>query len=515
MPVTSTRFRTLPVWLIALAVLVADAGQSHAQFGKRLFRKSGSSSSPPTSSSRSQPTSGRNSNGSQYDNEFDDDVPEAPELDRGDDPEDSASEEKPSFLRRMFRREKKSGNTDSGSASSSKKSSTKKKDSELINPKDLTPIKQKPVEPYGGKRQTNSLAAPKSTREGTPRKEPISLSPADSTPGRSRIPPAKPGIVPPAPEDSDGFFVGGETDEVAYAPIRRQPVQRTLPAQSPQRTQQQPPARLGGTQTPSKQTVRRPVVDEFGLEESPSDAADSELFESDEAGDVVAMRDTPVSAPPDDDETTSDSDSSSDDVGVGELESTFDSPYTGATISPRETESKRVEIPRIPIGRGTVSTQRESESAAAPTILKAPPVDDLNVGPSSLPEPAVAGATRVPIIRKNSPQVAGKNGLQGYCPVALKDARELVRAQPEFRVQFGGRTYELSSPEAKKQFESNPRRYIPALNGQDVVRLGQGERGVEGTLEHAAWFRGRLYLFASEETLALFVKSPADFVSFP
>jgi YHS domain-containing protein len=40
-----------------------------------------------------------------------------------------------------------------------------------------------------------------------------------------------------------------------------------------------------------------------------------------------------------------------------------------------------------------------------------------------------------------------------------------------------------------------------------------GEKGVDGSLEHAAWYRGRLYLFSSADTRREFVDAPSKFVA--
>jgi YHS domain-containing protein len=72
--------------------------------------------------------------------------------------------------------------------------------------------------------------------------------------------------------------------------------------------------------------------------------------------------------------------------------------------------------------------------------------------------------------------------------------------------------YTFSTLDAKESFDENPRKYIPAGEGNDVVKLTVGETGIEGTLEHAAWYRGRLYLFSSPETRREFVETPSKFV---
>lgn len=101
--------------------------------------------------------------------------------------------------------------------------------------------------------------------------------------------------------------------------------------------------------------------------------------------------------------------------------------------------------------------------------------------------------------------------LRGMCPVALKDERRLIEARPHIRSEYRGKIYAFSTVEAKELFDDDPFRYAPAGNGVDVVKLAGGETGVEGTLEHAAWYRGRLYLFASAETRREFVDAPSRF----
>jgi YHS domain-containing protein len=45
------------------------------------------------------------------------------------------------------------------------------------------------------------------------------------------------------------------------------------------------------------------------------------------------------------------------------------------------------------------------------------------------------------------------------------------------------------------------------------VALGRDKDVVEGTLDFAAWFKGRLYLFGSQANYETFVKSPALYAS--
>ncbi len=120
------------------------------------------------------------------------------------------------------------------------------------------------------------------------------------------------------------------------------------------------------------------------------------------------------------------------------------------------------------------------------------------------------GESRVELDRKLAER-SGLGGFQGFCPVALRDRRTLVDARPEFLTVYEGRTYEFSSAEAKARFEASPERYAPAQGGRDVVLAARGETEVEGNLSHAAWFKDRLYLFRTAESLKEFNAQPAKF----
>ncbi|RLS83545.1 MAG: hypothetical protein DWI02_00410 [Planctomycetota bacterium] len=107
----------------------------------------------------------------------------------------------------------------------------------------------------------------------------------------------------------------------------------------------------------------------------------------------------------------------------------------------------------------------------------------------------------------------GMKGLKGFCPVTLRDERELFDAKPEFFATYRGQKFHFASVDSRNQFESDPALYAPAAYGADVVALGRDKDVVEGTLDFAAWFKGRLYLFGSQANYETFVKSPALYAS--
>lgn len=108
---------------------------------------------------------------------------------------------------------------------------------------------------------------------------------------------------------------------------------------------------------------------------------------------------------------------------------------------------------------------------------------------------------------------SGQAGFKGFCPVALRDRRELIDTNPQFTATFGLQTYTFSSAEAKAAFEADPSRYAPAAGGSDVVLLVNSGEEEQGMLDYALWYRDRLYLFRSRETMAMFNKDPQRFAN--
>ncbi|QDT38437.1 hypothetical protein [Stratiformator vulcanicus] len=102
-------------------------------------------------------------------------------------------------------------------------------------------------------------------------------------------------------------------------------------------------------------------------------------------------------------------------------------------------------------------------------------------------------------------------GFQGFCPVTLRDSRDLTDADPTYVSIFESRTYEFSSAEAKAKFDADPSRYAPVNGGHDVVLTAAGEIETEGTLRNAVWFKDRLYLFRSTSSLGEFNSDPTKF----
>ena len=102
----------------------------------------------------------------------------------------------------------------------------------------------------------------------------------------------------------------------------------------------------------------------------------------------------------------------------------------------------------------------------------------------------------------------GQRGLKGFCPVALREHRELVDAVPIYSSTFESQRYYFSSAEAKSHFDQAPHKYASVAGGIDVVVKATSDHSVEGTLDHAVWYKDRLFLFSSPESLEAFSANP-------
>ena len=134
--------------------------------------------------------------------------------------------------------------------------------------------------------------------------------------------------------------------------------------------------------------------------------------------------------------------------------------------------------------------------------------DESSAGESIADGPSAG--QRTPVNAAARDVVAGRpdSGLKGFCPVTLCDHRELADADARYATIYRDRTYTFSSSQALARFRENPSKYAPVVGGLDVVRLHATGHEVEGVLDHAAWYAGRLYLFSSADTLAIFTANP-------
>ena len=197
---------------------------------------------------------------------------------------------------------------------------------------------------------------------------------------------------------------------------------------------------------------------------------------------------------------------------AAELTSESDNPFTGLELEPvpyaapqqaaqPDRRSVTTEKPAAPVGGPALSGPgRKGAPGELPQVSQQRPLagTGVNVGSTTREKMELIAARR------------GLKGFKGFCPVMLRDHRELVNASLDHSAVYHGKTYWFSSAEAKEAFLAAPEAYAPANGGIDLVHFSQTGEKTDGSLDHAVWFRGQLYLFSSDANKEEFKSAPRD-----
>jgi thioredoxin-related protein/YHS domain-containing protein len=131
---------------------------------------------------------------------------------------------------------------------------------------------------------------------------------------------------------------------------------------------------------------------------------------------------------------------------------------------------------------------------------------------STTPEQATSSpASQLPTIAASqAPPVA----LDGFCVVTLIETMSWQKADPKWGAIHRGRTYLFASEDQQKRFLMNPDGFAPALSGCDPVRFAKTGELVEGKRSYGLLTPDkRVFLFADEESLKLFERSPGEYAA--
>jgi YHS domain-containing protein len=190
----------------------------------------------------------------------------------------------------------------------------------------------------------------------------------------------------------------------------------------------------------------------------------------------------------------------------------------GHVSLPPSDESGTASVPQNDVA-GHVSAPRSEESGH----VSLPQTADNELTGPSLPQPEPQPAPAAQPHARHSQTAAekqrligervGQRGLKGFCPVVLRDQRELADANPGYCSVYHGQRYCFSSSEAQARFDAAPHKYAPAAAGMDVVVKANSDQTVEGTLDFALWYKDRLYLFCSPESLQAFSMNPTAYAA--
>ncbi|MBL8817575.1 MAG: thioredoxin family protein [Planctomyces sp.] len=100
-------------------------------------------------------------------------------------------------------------------------------------------------------------------------------------------------------------------------------------------------------------------------------------------------------------------------------------------------------------------------------------------------------------------------GLGGYSPVALLTEKQWKLGSEQFVAEHQGVTYFFQTEDEKELFGKTPSKFIPELHGCDLVELSVEKRAEVGAIEYGAFYKGRMFFFASLENRQKFQKNPA------
>ena len=98
----------------------------------------------------------------------------------------------------------------------------------------------------------------------------------------------------------------------------------------------------------------------------------------------------------------------------------------------------------------------------------------------------------------------------GLCVVSAVDDRELVKGASKYQISYRGHTLYFGGVDKKEQFQASPNTYWPMLDGACAIAMLEDEKRIEGSLEFAAVFRKRIWLFSSQKAMDEFLSDPAD-----
>ena len=155
----------------------------------------------------------------------------------------------------------------------------------------------------------------------------------------------------------------------------------------------------------------------------------------------------------------------------------------------------------VPISSAPMSSPAVSAAPMSSAPVSSAPISPAHAPPHTAEFCEAAAGGDPPVI------------LNGFCVVELSEHQRWIRGDARWMAVYAGRTFLFSGQEQQLQFLSNPARYTPACAGNDPVLAVEGNANVPGKCEFSTLCDGKVYLFASAETLARFRQSPYRYVT--
>ena len=159
--------------------------------------------------------------------------------------------------------------------------------------------------------------------------------------------------------------------------------------------------------------------------------------------------------------------------------------------------------PTVPVQ--TASIPQPDSASAIPQFTPASqenPFAGLGVQQQPVPQTPARPVT----LTKESPIA-----FQKLCLTSVVEQRKLVQGQPKVELVWKGKRLLFASELQRQQFQKNPEKYWPMLDGACAMTLLKEQRVAEGQLQHAAVFRNQIWLFQSQDLMKEFIASPAAY----
>jgi len=165
--------------------------------------------------------------------------------------------------------------------------------------------------------------------------------------------------------------------------------------------------------------------------------------------------------------------------------------------------------PSVPVSKSEeTAILALTNSATAPVVEKAAstPTESREGSRQKLSEKPLAAMTRT--LRRVSDQ---RIGLNGYSPVSLQESEKWQTGDMQFRSDFQGVCYLLSSAEELERFNASPEKFVPALHGCDPVALVNQQVIQSGNIELGVSYQSHMYFFSTKHNRDEFLRNPAKF----
>lgn len=176
-------------------------------------------------------------------------------------------------------------------------------------------------------------------------------------------------------------------------------------------------------------------------------------------------------------------------------------------ISGYQTEEKLMPMLRAAIAKHGMTAAAQTKTAS--TSPQETPSAKVVSQPKTQPP---AASVFNPNVRQTASKSAPSPAFGGLCLPGVRETRSLISGRPEWTTRYRGKTLYFSDGTQRQNFLDSPEKYWPQEDGHCPVMLLEQGRLVEGRLEYAAMFRGKLWVMHNAAAMRNFVSQPARYV---